>query len=626
MLEPKNILRIFIDVLLLGLSFFAATIIRLEGDLYSSNNYFIWHKQFFVILPFVLILQISILWILGNYKRFWRYTSTKDLVSLLKSLLIANALMLIPRAFGLSPKAENLLAISYGILLINFFISLALLSASRIFRAYLIEQKNIKRRLKELKSNLKSTLIIGAGEAGLEVIKSVKAHPELALKIVGILDDDKQKHQMKISGIKVLGAIKDVEYFVSELDIDQIIIAIPSLKSSSLKTINQLCSQTGADIRIIPGVDQLAGGQVNIEQIRKLSMEDLLGREELDLHTEEITKFLANKKVLVTGAGGSIGKELCKQLVKCQISDLCLVGKGENSIFEAYNSLDKSKVQITQKIADIRNYERLKSIIEEFQPDVIFHAAAHKHVHLMELNVCEAFENNVIGTRNLAELAGICKIASFVLISTDKAVNPTSIMGSTKNLAEKITLIISRQYPKTKFTAVRFGNVLGSRGSVIKVWEKQLANNLPLTITHEDAIRYFMTIPEASQLVIQASAKADNGQIMVLDMGEPVKISDLAKQFIRLSGFDLDDVKIQITGLKEGEKLYEELLTSSEFIESKLSDKIYKAKIDINMNDEVLIQEINELEILAKANDTNMLKDRLKQLMIGFNQRSLKAA
>jgi FlaA1/EpsC-like NDP-sugar epimerase len=309
--------------------------------------------------------------------------------------------------------------------------------------------------------------------------------------------------------------------------------------------------------------------------------------------------------------------------LKCNIAAIALVGNGENSIFETWQDLnkivtdypEKSSILIDKRICDIRNYSRMSQIFSEFKPDVVFHAAAHKHVHLMEINPCEAFENNVIGTRNLAELSGIYEADAFVLISTDKAVNPTSMMGATKNLAEKVTLMSSKKYPNTKYTAVRFGNVLGSRGSVIKVWEQQLANSIPLTITHKDAIRYFMTIPEAAQLVIQAGSKARNGEIMVLDMGEPVKIYDLARQFIQLSGFTLDEVPIETIGLREGEKLYEELLTSSEFIDHKLTDKIFKAKINFNLDDTKLAMLIDEFTSLANDNQKEILKSRLKDLV-----------
>lgn len=625
MLSPKNFLRIIIDALLVAAAFVLATIIRLEGQIVSNADKFIWNVQLVKVLPLVVAVQILVLIAFGTYRRFWRYTRVEDIVHLSRSLLVATVLILVPRLMGGKPSAGHLYAISYGIAVIDFLLAVGFLSGIRLLRYYLLEQKKIKRRLREISSSLKSALVIGAGEAGLEVVKAISTHPELGLKVAGILDDDPKKQGMILyGGVKVCGYVSDVKYWVDELNIDQIIIAIPSLKLQEKRRISMLCTETGADLRTIPGVDQLAGGHVTVEQIRKLSMEDLLGRDEIDLGGADIIEFLNNKRILITGAGGSIGKELCKQMfAKCNIAAIALVGKGENSIFETWQELnkliadnpEKAKIEIDKRICDIRNYDRMLQIFAEFKPDVVFHAAAHKHVHLMELNACEAFENNVIGTRNLAELAGKHQANAFVLISTDKAVNPTSIMGATKNLAEKVTLITSKKFPETKYTVVRFGNVLGSRGSVIKVWEQQLANSVPLTITHKEAIRYFMTIPEASQLVIQAAAKAANGEIMVLDMGEPIKIYDLARQFIQLSGFTLDEVPIEVIGLREGEKLYEELLTSEEFVDHKLTEKIYKAKINFGLSDDELETEIAKLTELACSNNEQEAKIRIRALV-----------
>jgi FlaA1/EpsC-like NDP-sugar epimerase len=617
--SSKNLFRIFIDAGLICFSLITATYIRLEGHVSSQIDKFIWNDQLFKILPFVVLIKIITLIVFGNYKRFWRYTSVSDLIKLSQALFVAGIILLIPRIFGSNPRAGDIFALSYGIMIIDLLISIGFLSTLRLIRSYLVEQKNIKKRLCNFKSASKRTLIIGAGEAAIEVIKSISVHPELGLELIGSLDDDKKKHGMAIyDNVKVYGSINDVKYWVSELAIDQIIIAIPSLTLTDQKRINKLCTETEADIRIVPGVDQLAGGHVNIEQIRKLSMEDLLGRAEIDLNTNEVLEFLKGKRVLVTGAGGSIGRELCLQLTKkCNIDSICLVGKGENSIFYTNQELNEEVpgINVEKRIADIRNKSRMSSIFSEFKPDVVFHAAAHKHVHLMELNPCEAFENNVLGTRNIAELSGEHEVKAFVLISTDKAVNPTSIMGSTKSLAEKVTLITSNFYPKTKFTAVRFGNVLGSRGSVIQIWEKQIEKGLAITVTDKEATRFFMTIPEASQLVIQAAAKANSGEIMVLDMGEPIKIYELAQQFIQLSGFSLEDIPIEIIGLKEGEKLYEELLTSSEFIEHKLTEKIFKAKINSGINEYDLENKLNELTELCQLNEREKTKSELKSLL-----------
>ncbi len=620
-LSMKNLFRIFLDGALLSVALVVATVIRLEGEINSSVYRFVWYEQLIKIIPIVVLIQLTILVVTGSYRRFWRYTTITDLIFLSRSLLFSTFLLLIPRFFGMSPKEGNIFALSFGVLAINFLLALILLSSVRLLRYFLIEQRNIKKRLKNFSDTQKNALIIGGGEAGIEVIKSIQSHPETGLKIFGILDDNPGKHGMMIENIKVIGQISDVKYYVSEHDVDNIIIALPSLPRAQLKEIYNLCSQTGADVRTIPSVDQLAGGKVSVEQIRKLSMEDLLGRDEVDLNTPEVLEFLKDKRVLVTGAGGSIGQELCLQLVdKCNIQSICLLGKGENSVFNTLQAIHErvgrdNDLDIVQKIADVRNKDRVDSIFAEFKPDIVFHAAAHKHVYLMELNACEAFENNVLGTKTVAEISGKHKVEAFVLISTDKAVNPTSIMGSTKNLAEKATLITSKDYPDTKFAVVRFGNVLGSRGSVIQVWEKQLATGQAITVTDKEAIRYFMTIPEASQLVIQASAKAHTGEVLLLDMGEQVKIYDLAEQFIQLSGFALDDVSIEIIGLKPGEKLYEELLTSDEFVDSRLTDQIFKAKIQTRITDDELVEKFVEFTELAKNNDNELMKNKLRALL-----------
>ncbi len=616
MFNYKNFFRILLDIVLLVLALVFATLIRLEGDFLVPANAFIWHKQLKFLLIAITSIQFSVLFFSQTYKSFWRYTGINEIISLAKALFIAFVLILIPRFMGQSPNSGDIFAVSYGVAIIDFLFALTLLGRIRLLRAYLIEQRNIKRRLIDLASSAKRTLIIGAGEAALEVVKSINQHPELALELVAALDDDKRKHNMILaSAVPVKGSIDELQYWVSELNIEQIIIAIPSLKPQDLRRISRLASDTSVPVRIIPGVDQLAGGKVSVESIRKLNMEDLLGREPVDLNSEEVITFLKNKRVLVTGAGGSIGRELTLQLIRnCDIQAIALLGKGENTIFDTAMEIKATKPEqkLETYICDIRNYERSKMIFQEFKPDIVFHAAAHKHVHLMELNPCEAFENNVLGTRNMAELAACHGVSSFVLISTDKSVNPSSIMGCTKNLAERMILFLAKQYPETKFTAVRFGNVLGSRGSVIKIWEKQISEGRAITVTHKDAFRYFMTIPEAAQLVIQAAAKAQSGEIMVLDMGEAVKIFDLAQQFIRLSGFNSEDIEIQITGLKEGEKLHEELLTSAEFIESKLTEKIFRAKIDTNYDIPKFLEKIQELEALATENDNIAMKKALR--------------
>ena len=635
----KSLSRVIIDISIIAVSYIAASNLRVLNTQGGNTSEFIISDQLIRIIGFIILIKLLVFYFMGIYKKFWRYTKTEDLIQVGRSLLIANLLIVLPRVvLGLSPKAHDLFAVSYGVMIIDFFLSVTLISGVRLLRFYLKEQSNIKSRLKVLSSKTKNTLIIGAGEGGMEVLQAIKNHPELGLDIKGVLDDDTKKFGMSLLGsIQVKGAIGDVQYWVDELAIEQIIIAIPSSSLKERKRISLLCNSTGVDVRIVPSVDQLASGNVDIREIRKLSMEDLLGREEINLNIPEVVEFLKDKKVLVTGAGGSIGRELCKQLLgKGQIKSLCLLGKGENSIFESRQELERMKhlkalesiqadelnshkinTEIIARIADIRNYSRIEHIIKDFKPEIIFHAAAHKHVVMMEENPCEAFENNVLGSKNLMELAAIHGVENFVLISTDKAVNPTSIMGKTKRLAEKLLLIHARKFTNTKYTAVRFGNVLGSRGSVIKIWEKQIEEGKSITVTDKEAIRYFMTIPEASQLVIKAASKAHSGEIMILDMGEPINIYELAKQFIQLSGLSLADVDIEFTGMRAGEKLYEELLTSEEFVASQLTDKIFKAKIE-EVEENALMEQILELSEMARVDNQG---DLVRSLSDGVLER-----
>ena len=635
----KSLSRVIIDISIIAVSYIAASNLRVLNTQGGNTSEFIISDQLIRIIGFIILIKLLVFYFTGIYKKFWRYTKTEDLIQVGRSLLIANLLIVLPRvALGLSPKAHDLFAVSYGVMIIDFFLSVTLICGVRLLRFYLKEQSNIKSRLKVLSSKTKNTLIIGAGEGGMEVLQAIKNHPELGLDVKGVLDDDAKKFGMSLLGsIQVKGAIVDVQYWVDELAIEQIIIAIPSSSLKERKRISLLCNDTGVDVRIVPSVDQLAGGNVDIREIRKLSMEDLLGREEINLNIPEVVEFLKDKKVLVTGAGGSIGRELCKQLLgKGQIKSLCLLGKGENSIFESRQELERMKhlkvlestqadelkspkinTEIIARIADIRNYSRIEHIIKEFKPEIIFHAAAHKHVVMMEENPCEAFENNVLGSKNLMELAAIHGVENFVLISTDKAVNPTSVMGKTKRLAEKLLLIHARKFTNTKYTAVRFGNVLGSRGSVIKIWEKQIEEGKSITVTDKEAIRYFMTIPEASQLVIKAASKAHSGEIMILDMGEPINIYELAKQFIQLSGLSLADIDIEFTGMRAGEKLYEELLTSEEFVDSQLTDKIFKAKIE-EVEENALMEQILELSEMARMDNQG---DLVRSLSDGVLER-----
>ncbi|WP_342455756.1 polysaccharide biosynthesis protein [Caloramator sp. Dgby_cultured_2] len=423
-------------------------------------------------------------------------------------------------------------------------------------------------------------LIFGAGDAGAIVAKEMKKHPELGYIPVAFVDDDKSKKGKYIQGIPIVGDRNDLEDIVEEMAIDEILIAIPSADKEERAEIIRLCSQTGCKLKTLPGIYELIGGKVTISQIRDVEIEDLLGREPVELNIDEIADYLKDKVVLVTGGGGSIGSELCRQIARFNPKKLLILDIYENGAYNLSMELKSQYKDLDQEviIASIRERERLREIFKKYRPNVVFHAAAHKHVPLMEANPKEAIKNNILGTLNVVKCADEFGVEKFVLISTDKAVNPTNIMGATKRFAEMIIQAYDK-VSKTEYVAVRFGNVLGSSGSVIPLFKEQIKKGGPVTVTHPEINRYFMTIPEAAQLVIQAGAMAEGGEIFVLDMGKPVKIVDLARQLIRLSGFEPDkDIKIEFTGLRPGEKLYEELLMNEEGLKKTKHKKIFIGK------------------------------------------------
>lgn len=408
----------------------------------------------------------------------------------------------------------------------------------------------------------------------LNIVRRVDLYP------VAFIDDDNKKHQLKIMGLPVVGGRDQIEQAVERHKIQNILIAIPSLKKRELNSIVGLCNRTSAKVKIIPTLEDIMSGKYRITETRNVQVEDLLGRDAVELDTESIHQYLTGSTVLVTGAGGSIGSEICRQISVYQPLKVILLGHGENSIYNINLELTTNNthnIHYITEIADIQDRDRMFAILKKYKPQVVFHAAAHKHVPLMEQNPQEAVKNNVLGTKNVAEAADAVGVETFVMISTDKAVNPTSVMGASKRIAELVIQDLDKR-SKTRFVAVRFGNVLGSRGSVIPLFKEQIKNGGPVTVTDPEMVRYFMTIPEASSLVLQAAALARGGEIFVLDMGDPVKIVDLARNLIRLSGYSEDEIRITFTGVRPGEKLFEELLTENEVYPEQLHPKIYVGK------------------------------------------------
>ncbi|OJG32344.1 Cps9E [Enterococcus cecorum DSM 20682 = ATCC 43198] len=425
---------------------------------------------------------------------------------------------------------------------------------------------------------------MGAGEGGRVLINSLLSTKNTEkVKISGIIDDDVNKVGTYLNGIKVLGTTSDLNKLIKENEVDMLTVAIPSISKHRLNELFDLSQSLGIKLNIMPSMEEIAEGKVNFSKLKDIDVVDLLGREEVKLDIEQIKEKITNKVILVTGAGGSIGSEICRQVMRFNPKKLLLLGHGENSIYlinrELQNKYRNKETEIIPIIADVQDRPRIDMIMEMYHPDIVYHAAAHKHVPLMEYNPVEAVKNNVIGTRNVAESAKLHEVGSFVMVSTDKANNPPNVMGSTKRIAEMIVTGLNEE-GHTKFSAVRFGNVLGSRGSVIPVFKEQIAKGGPVTVTDFRMTRYFMTIPEASRLVIQSGALAKGGEIFILDMGEPVKILDLAKQMIKMSGSSEDEIQIIESGIRPGEKLYEELLLDKERNDQQVFDKIFVGNIN----------------------------------------------
>lgn len=543
--------------------------LRFDGNLIPQNYLSMLVGQ----LPFFVMITIVSFFLFKLYSRVWRYAGSSELLAIVGANF-AGAICW----FIFSVLVEAVLPRSIYILtalVLTFFVGGTRLSL-RVYSYLTSKPQYIQRTQK-----LNKVLVIGAGDAGAMLAREIERYHSGKRKIIGFIDDDRDKQGKTMFGIRVLGSRYDIEQVVADTDANEIIIAMPSVKGKEIKEIIDVCKNTNCKLTILPGVYEIIEGTVSVNQLRPVEVEDLLGRDPVKLDTKNVSAYITGKVVLITGAGGSIGSEICRQVAKMQPQKMLLLGKGENSIYEISQELSIEYPQIRKVpiIADVRDEERINGIMDHFHPHVVFHAAAHKHVPLMEYQPMEAVRNNVLGTKVVAEAASKNGVETFVMISTDKAVNPTSVMGCTKRVAEMFVQSMN-SISETRFAAVRFGNVLGSRGSVIPLFKKQIAKGGPVTVTHPDMKRYFMTIPEASQLVLQAGAMAEGGEVFVLDMGEPVKIYDLARDMITLSGMIPEvDIEIKFTGLRPGEKLFEELLSAEDGTEATQHKKIFTAMI-----------------------------------------------
>ncbi|WP_267644513.1 polysaccharide biosynthesis protein [Enterococcus faecium] len=536
----------------------------------------------FVAIPMDLIL-ISIGLSIGFYlfygslfkvfTRINRYTNLREIIAIFSSLSASAASSILVLLFINRQYSLRLVIFAY-------LLSLLLIIGSRLIWRIYIETKNMRYVSAD---SAKNTLIVGAGEGGRILYNSfLGSKTAQDIHVVGFVDDDPNKRNTYLSGKKVLGALKDIPELIEKYDIQMVTIAIPSLSRKKLRRIFELVESARVKVNTMPSIEELASGKISVSKLKTIDVVDLLGRDEVELDIESIKDQITDKVILVTGAGGSIGSEICRQIIQFNPAKLLLLGHGENSIYlidrELRTHHQNCPTEIVPIIADIQDREKINEIMEQYHPDIVYHAAAHKHVPLMEYNPKEAVKNNIFGTKNVAEAAKAAKVKNFVMVSTDKANNPPNVMGSTKRIAEMIVTGLNEE-GCTKFSAVRFGNVLGSRGSVIPVFREQIAQGGPITVTDFRMTRYFMTIPEASRLVIQSGALAKGGEIFILDMSEPVKIVDLAKNMIRLSGYSEDEIEIIETGIRPGEKLYEELLLDKERNDEAVYEKIFVGNI-----------------------------------------------
>lgn len=607
----KRVALFIVDLLFINVS--ALFALRLGFNFEVSSQFLEYREMLLEYMPIYSVLILGIFYLFGLYDSLWRYASIKEMVSIVGASVFG--IFLVYAVFSMSSiyMVSNFYVINCLLLMATTGGVRFSYRMGRVMKIY-----RMSKNIPHLHRKSRKVIIIGAGDSGVMTAKEIKNYPEMNKTIVGFLDDDESKIGNRISGIPVLGDIESVESIVSEMKIDEIIIAIPSMTNSRRREVFEMCKHLEVELKTLPGLYDLIDGKVEIGHIRNVEIEDLLGREVVDLDNPEIERYIKDRVVIVTGGGGSIGSELCRQVAKLRPKLLVIFDIYENNAYEIQNELKRDhgdRLNMKVLIGSVRDRVRLEEVFSEYRPETVFHAAAHKHVPLMQDSPFEAIKNNSFGTINTAEFAGIYGAERFVFISTDKAVNPSNIMGASKRLAELGIQSINEKYKETDFMAVRFGNVLGSNGSVIPLFKEQIEKGGPVTVTHPDIIRYFMTIPEAVQLVLQAGSMATGGEVFVLDMGEPVKIVDLAKDLIRLSGFDpCEDIQIEFVGLRPGEKLFEELLLSEEGVKKTIHNKIFVIKSD-GTNIEQIDEVIESVNRALRDRDLDRLEDRLKILI-----------
>ncbi len=610
--EPFNYQKLYrrtgliiYDIISIILASYVAILIRYEFNLDSIPDHFMTPVNTF--LPINILLTFCVFYIFKLYDSLWAYAGEREMQNLVMACVISGVI----NAIGLQFFKSQSQPVPQSYYFLYTFILISLIFVSRFSYRFLRSQKHRA----ENRNNSKAVMVIGAGEAANIIIKDIITSNYSTMSIKCIIDDDPNKWGKYIQGIRVVGGRDRIEECADLYDIDEIIVAIPSVSRPELRKILEICKNTNCKLRSLPGMYQLVNGDVNVSRLRDVEVEDLLGRDPIAVDMDQIAGYVAGKVVMVTGGGGSIGSELCRQIAGHKPKRLIIVDIYENNAYDIQQELIRKypEMDLVVLIASVRNTLRINKIFEEYKPDIVYHAAAHKHVPLMETSPGEAIKNNVFGTWKTAMAAAMNGTKKFVLISTDKAVNPTNVMGASKRICEMIVQTFNKHYD-TEFVAVRFGNVLGSNGSVIPLFKKQIASGGPVTVTDPEIIRYFMTITEAVSLVLQAGAYAKGGEIFVLDMGEPVKILDLAENLIKLSGYKVgEDIKIEFTGLRPGEKLYEEMLMDEEGLQDTSNKMIHIGK-PIDMDEMKFFSQLEKLNVAAREESPH-IRELVKEIV-----------
>jgi FlaA1/EpsC-like NDP-sugar epimerase len=602
---------LFIDALLVAVSYVTAYWLRFDGEIPPEE----W-ANIEQTLPLIIPTKIAFFLFFNLYRGMWRYTSLIDLINVFKACSVSSAIIVLIILY-----TSHIIGFPRSVFVIDWVLTILLIGAIRFgIRLALTNHIStlISFRSIQSGSSAKKLLIIGAGDAAEKVLREIHDNPVVKIEPFGLLDDAKEKQGQTIHGVRVLGFIEDLPNLPDEYD--EILIAIPSARGDEMRRIVTLCKQTGKKFRTLPSIGELIEGRISVNAIREVTIEDLIGREEVSLDQEGISRFISGNRILVTGAGGSIGSELVRQIGRFSPEAIGLLDFSEYNLYQVEMNCRRRLLHtaVHPYLADIRDRELMGRIFSDFKPNTVFHAAAYKHVPMQEYHPREAFHTNVLGTKNVSEAALESQVERFVLVSTDKAVRPTNVMGATKRLAEMLTQSINGSQ-RTRFMAVRFGNVIGSSGSVIPLFQQQLARGGPLTVTHPAVTRYFMSIPEAAQLILQAGAMGEGGEIFILDMGKPIKVVELARDLIRLNGLEPEkDIAIEFIGLRPGEKLYEELITSGEGIVATEHEKIMVLSGKTHDAADLLAQ-IESLIAIARQGDGDAIRKKLREIVPEYN-------